>query len=111
LNLRGELSKATPAPFEAWLHTAIMKSEATRECDYAHPRAYGEYLLGDRPQNSNRCTITAAFSPEACRVQTPDLISTAKLGDEVAQALADKPAILLRGNGQVTVAERSPKRS
>jgi ribulose-5-phosphate 4-epimerase/fuculose-1-phosphate aldolase len=34
---------------------------------------------------------------------TPDLITTARLGDEVAQGIADKPAILLRGNGQVTV--------
>ncbi len=40
---------------------------------------------------------------------TPDLISTAKLGDEVAQALGDKPAILLRGNGQVTVGRTIPE--
>src|SRR5206468_8316638 len=40
---------------------------------------------------------------------TPDLISTAKLGDEVAQGLGDKPAILLRGNGQVTVGRTIPE--
>ena len=41
--------------------------------------------------------------------QTPDLISTEKLGNEVAQVLADKPAVLLRGNGQVTVGRTIPE--
>jgi ribulose-5-phosphate 4-epimerase/fuculose-1-phosphate aldolase len=40
---------------------------------------------------------------------TPDLITTAKLGDEVGQALGDKPAILLRGNGQVTAGRTIPE--
>jgi ribulose-5-phosphate 4-epimerase/fuculose-1-phosphate aldolase len=31
------------------------------------------------------------------------------LGDEVAQGLGDKPAILLRGNGQVTVGRTIPE--
>jgi ribulose-5-phosphate 4-epimerase/fuculose-1-phosphate aldolase len=41
--------------------------------------------------------------------QTPDLISNARLGAEVATALGDKPAILLRGNGQVTVGRTIPE--
>jgi HCOMODA/2-hydroxy-3-carboxy-muconic semialdehyde decarboxylase len=40
---------------------------------------------------------------------TPDLITTEQLGNQVAQALADKPAILLRGNGQVTVGRTIPE--
>ena len=40
---------------------------------------------------------------------TPDLISTEKLGDEVGQTLGDKPAVLLRGNGQVTVGRTIPE--
>jgi ribulose-5-phosphate 4-epimerase/fuculose-1-phosphate aldolase len=39
----------------------------------------------------------------------PDLITTQKLGDQMAQALGDKPAILLRGNGQVTVGRTIPE--
>jgi ribulose-5-phosphate 4-epimerase/fuculose-1-phosphate aldolase len=39
----------------------------------------------------------------------PDLISTADLGNQVAIALADKPAVLLRGNGQVTVGRTIPE--
>jgi ribulose-5-phosphate 4-epimerase/fuculose-1-phosphate aldolase len=39
----------------------------------------------------------------------PDLITTQKLGDQVARALGDKPAVLLRGNGQVTVGRTIPE--
>jgi HCOMODA/2-hydroxy-3-carboxy-muconic semialdehyde decarboxylase len=39
----------------------------------------------------------------------PDLILTAALGAEVAQMLDDKPAVLLRGNGQVTVGRTIPE--
>jgi ribulose-5-phosphate 4-epimerase/fuculose-1-phosphate aldolase len=39
----------------------------------------------------------------------PDLILSAKLGAEVAEILDDKPAVLLRGNGQVTVGRTIPE--
>jgi HCOMODA/2-hydroxy-3-carboxy-muconic semialdehyde decarboxylase len=39
----------------------------------------------------------------------PDLITTQKLGEEVVQALRDGPAVLLRGNGQVTVGRTIPE--
>ena len=38
-----------------------------------------------------------------------DLISTHRLGEEVTAALGKKPAILLRGNGQVTVGRTIPE--
>ena len=38
-----------------------------------------------------------------------DLISTQMLGEGVAAALGEKPAILLRGNGQVTVGRTIPE--
>src|SRR5215470_14642988 len=42
-------------------------------------------------------------------LRTPDLISTPQLGDEVVQTLGDSVAILLRGNGQVTVGRTIPE--
>src|SRR6266508_1663247 len=42
-------------------------------------------------------------------LSTPDLVSTERLGEEVARVLGDKPAILLRGNGQVTVGRTIPE--
>ncbi len=43
-------------------------------------------------------------------VFTPaDLISTEKLGNDVSETLANRPAVLLRGNGQVTVGRTIPE--
>jgi ribulose-5-phosphate 4-epimerase/fuculose-1-phosphate aldolase len=39
----------------------------------------------------------------------PDLITTLKLGEEVVQTLGEGPAVLLRGNGQVTVGRTIPE--
>jgi len=39
----------------------------------------------------------------------PDLISTEKLGKDVSATLGDRPAVLLRGNGQVTVGRTIPE--
>jgi ribulose-5-phosphate 4-epimerase/fuculose-1-phosphate aldolase len=39
----------------------------------------------------------------------PDLITTQKLGEEVVQTIRDSPAVLLRGNGQVTVGRTIPE--
>jgi HCOMODA/2-hydroxy-3-carboxy-muconic semialdehyde decarboxylase len=39
----------------------------------------------------------------------PDLISTAELGEKVASTIGDQPAVLLRGNGQVTVGRTIPE--
>ena len=39
----------------------------------------------------------------------PDLITTQKLGQEVVEALGEGPALLLRGNGQVTVGRTIPE--
>jgi ribulose-5-phosphate 4-epimerase/fuculose-1-phosphate aldolase len=39
----------------------------------------------------------------------PDLITTPELGAAVAETLGDKPAVLLRGNGQVTVGRSIPE--
>ena len=54
----------------------------------------------------NHCSFFAGGVP---LYAAPDLISTAKLGDEVAQTLGDRPAVLLRGNGQVTVGRTIPE--
>jgi ribulose-5-phosphate 4-epimerase/fuculose-1-phosphate aldolase len=40
---------------------------------------------------------------------TPDLIASEKLGTAVSAALGETPAVLLRGNGQVTVGRTIPE--
>ena len=110
LNLRGEIVEGIhPAPFEAWLHTAIMKAKPrVHAITRIHARMANIFSVTDRKLEPvhNHGSFFAGGVP---LFKTPDLISTAQLGDEVAQALGDKPAILLRGNGQVTVGRTIPE--
>ena len=78
---------AQPAPFEAWLHAAIMKAKPWVN---AITRIHARWRIFSRCpiENSSRSTIMAAFLPEACRFFRPDLISTETLGAEVADAWA-----------------------
>lgn len=104
MNLAGEVVEGShPAPFEAWLHTAIMKAQPrVHAITRIHARVANIFSVTDRKLEPvhNHGSFFAGGVPV---FTTPDLISTAKLGHEVSQALGDRAAILLRGNGQVTV--------
>ena len=110
MNLKGKVIEGgQTAPFEAWLHTAIMGSKPrVNAITRIHARMANIFSVTDRklePVHNH-----GSFFADGVPVfSTPDLISTAKLGDEVAQDLGDKPAILLRGNGQVTVGRTIPE--
>jgi ribulose-5-phosphate 4-epimerase/fuculose-1-phosphate aldolase len=110
MNLKGKVIEGSEtAPFEAWLHTAIMRSKPrVNAITRIHARMANIFSVTDRKLEPvhNHGSFFAGGVPV---FSTPDLISTAKLGDEVAQGLGDKPAILLRGNGQVTVGRTIPE--
>ena len=110
LNLRCEVVEGRhPAPFEAWLHTAIMKAKPrVNAITRIHARVANIFSVTDRQLEPvhNHGSFFAGGVPV---FHTPDLISTAELGNEVARGLGDKPAILLRGNGQVTVGRTIPE--
>jgi len=110
MNLHGEVIEgAAPPPFEAWLHTAIMKSKpAVNAITRVHARVANMFSVTDRklePVHNHG----SFFSGGVPVFQTPDLIATNALGDQVAGAIGDKPAVLLRGNGQVTVGRSIPE--
>ena len=110
LNLKGEIVEGSrPAPSETWLHTAIMKSKPqVNVIMRIHARVANMFSVTERellPVHNHG----SFFSGGVPVFSTPDLITTAKLGEEVGQALGDKPAILLRGNGQVTVGRTIPE--
>lgn len=92
-----------PAPFEAWLHTAIMKSKpAVNAVARIHARVANIFSVTDRklePVHNHG----SFFSGGVPVFKKPDLISSAALGAEMVESLGEHPAILLRGNGQVTV--------
>jgi L-ribulose-5-phosphate 4-epimerase len=110
MNLDGEVVEGKhAAPFEAWLHTAIMRAKPrVNAITRIHARVANIFSVSDRTLEPvhNHGSFFAGGVPV---LATPDLISTAKLGAEVAQILDDKPAVLLRGNGQVTVGRTIPE--
>ncbi|HXT55023.1 MAG TPA: class II aldolase/adducin family protein [Candidatus Eisenbacteria bacterium] len=110
LNLDGRVVEGHhPAPFEAWLHTAIMKSKpSVNAITRIHARVANMFSVTERKLEPvhNHGSFFAGGVPVFKR---PDLISTAELGAQMTQELGDDPAILLRGNGQVTVGRTIPE--
>jgi len=92
-----------PPPFEAALHAAIyaLKPEV-HAITRIHARRANYFSVTDTKIDAvhNHGSFFSGGVPVFD--QTP-LISTLELGQEVAAAIGGKPAILLRGNGQVTV--------
>ena len=96
------------APIEASLHAAIMKAKpGVNAITRIHARV-AIFSVTNRklePVHSHGSFFAGGVPVYA----KPDLILTAALGAEVAQILDDKPAVLLRGNGQVTVGGTIPE--
>lgn len=110
MNLNGDIVEGNhPLPFEAWLHTAIMKTKPqVNAITRIHARVANIFSVTDRrlePVHNH-----GSFFAGGVPVFTPaDLISTEKLGNDVSETLANRPAVLLRGNGQVTVGRTIPE--
>jgi HCOMODA/2-hydroxy-3-carboxy-muconic semialdehyde decarboxylase len=110
MNLYGEVVEGSrPAPSETWLHTAIMKAKPeVSAITRIHARVANMFSVTDRKLAPvhNHGSFFAGGVPV---FRKPDLIWTEKLGAEVAATLGEKPAVLLRGNGQVTVGRSIPE--
>ena len=110
LNLDGKVveGKSTP-PFEAPLHAAIFRKRADIQAiARIHARKANYFSVTDRkiePVHNHGGFFHGGVPVFS---KTP-LISTLTLGREVAEALGTNPAILLRGNGQVTVGRTIPE--
>jgi ribulose-5-phosphate 4-epimerase/fuculose-1-phosphate aldolase len=110
MNTRCEvLDGREAAPFEAWLHAAVMKLKPeVNAITRIHARAANIFSVTDRKLEPvhNHGSFFAGGVPV---FHAPDLISREDLGVAVAHTLGDKPAVLLRGNGQVTVGRTIPE--
>lgn len=110
LNLQGEVVDGSqPAPSEAWLHTAIMKAKPRiKAITRIHARVANMFSVTDRKLEPvhNHGSFFFGGVPVFHR---PDLITTPQLGTALSDKLGDKPAVLLRGNGQVTVGRSIPE--
>jgi ribulose-5-phosphate 4-epimerase/fuculose-1-phosphate aldolase len=104
MNLQGTVVAGRGAvPFEAPLHTAIMKAKPhVNAIARIHARTANIFSVTKRKLEPlhNHGSFFYGGVPVFTK---PDLISTPQLGQEVAKLLGDRPAVLLRGNGQVTV--------
>lgn len=110
LNLKGEIVTGnSPAPFEAPLHTAIFNGRAeVHAIARIHGRRANMFSVTDKkiePVHNHG----SFFSGGVPLFPNTDLISTPELGREVVAALGKRAAILLRGNGQVTVGRSIPE--
>src|SRR5206468_11858941 len=110
MNLAGEIVDGQrPVPSEPWLHTAIMKAKPeVHAITRIHARVANMFSVTDRKLEPvhNHGSFFAGGVPV---FHKPDLITTQKLGEDVVQALRDSAAVLLRGNGQVTVGRTIPE--
>lgn len=110
MNLDGDLVAGDhPAPFEAALHAAIMRMKPrVNAITRIHARVANIFSVTDQKLEPvhNHGSFFAGGVPVFYR---PDLISTAQLGEEVASTIGDHPAVLLRGNGQITVGRTVPE--
>jgi L-ribulose-5-phosphate 4-epimerase len=110
VNLKGEVIEGDqPAPSETWLHAALMKAKPeVHAITRIHARVANMFSVTDRQLEPvhNHGSFFAGGVPVFHR---PDLITTPELGAAVAETLGDKPAVLLRGNGQVTVGRSIPE--
>jgi ribulose-5-phosphate 4-epimerase/fuculose-1-phosphate aldolase len=110
MNFNGEVVAGDhPAPFEAALHASIMKTKPRiNAITRIHARVANMFSVTDRKLEPvhNHGSFFAGGVPVFYR---PDLISTPQLGQDVASTIGDQPAVLLRGNGQVTVGRTVPE--
>ena len=110
-NLKGEIvTGKSPPPFEAPLHTAIFNGKVSVQAiTRIHARRAGLFSVTDKKIEPLHNHGSFFFGGVPVFPKT-NLVSTPKLGQEVTDDLGDKPAILLRGNGQVTVEDQFRKR-
>ncbi len=110
LNLKGEIVRGKfPPPLETPLHTAIFNDRAdVHAIARIHGRRANLFSVTDRrlePVHNHG----SFFSGGVPVFPKANLISTQTLGEEVTAALEGKPAILLKGNGQVAVGRTIPE--
>lgn len=110
VNLQGQvLEAAVPPPFETPLHTAVFQARPeVNAITRIHARTANMFSVTDTPLDAVH-NHGSFFSGGVPVFRTIDLISTPELGASAAACLGDSFAVLLQGNGQVTVGRTIPE--
>jgi ribulose-5-phosphate 4-epimerase/fuculose-1-phosphate aldolase len=110
MDLDGEVVAGDhPAPFEAALHASMMKMKPrVNAITRIHARVANMFSVTNRKLEPvhNHGSFFAGGVPV---FYLPDLISTPQLGEDVASTIGEQPAVMLTGNGQVTVGRTIPE--
>ena len=109
-NLQGQVLEAPVSPpFETALHTAIFNARPeVNAITRIHARTANIFSVTDTPLEAVH-NHGSFFSGGVPVFRTIDLISTQALGEGAAATLGDAAAVLLQGNGQVTVGRTIPE--
>ena len=109
LNLQGQVLEAPVSPsFETALHTAIFNARPeVNAITRIHARTANIFSVTDTPLEAVH-NHGSFFSGGVPVHRTIDLISTRELGEGAPRA-GDAAAVLLQGNGQVTVGRTIPE--
>ncbi len=110
VNLQGQVLEAPASPsFETPLHTAIFNARPDiNAITRIHARTANIFSVTDTPLEAVH-NHGSFFSGGVPVFRTIDLISTPELGEGAARALGGGGALLLQGNGQVTVGRTIPE--
>lgn len=110
LNLEGKVLEAPLSPpFETALHTAIFNARPdVTAITRIHARTANMFSVTDTPLEAVH-NHGSFFSGGVPVFRTIDLVSTRELGESAAAVLGDAAAVLLQGNGQVTVGRTLPE--
>ena len=102
---RGRTIDAPVPPRETALHAAIMRARPdVNSVVHTHQLVATAVGTGNVPIKA-LYNQAVPFAPETPIYEKPDLITTTAQGEEVAAALGDQSAALLRGHGVVVVGE------
>ena len=92
-------------PGERFIHTAIYRARPNvGSVVHAHPKTAVAFSIANRPLVPAG-TRGVVFYPEVPVYPKSIQIETKELGEEVARALGEKPAVLLKSHGAVSVGE------
>jgi L-ribulose-5-phosphate 4-epimerase len=110
LNLKGNVVQGhKPPPFEAPLHAAIFRARPEINSVARFHARRANYFGASRRRLHPVHNHGSFFFGGVPVFAKTDLISTGALAEQVVKILGKKPAVLLRGNGQVTVGRSIPE--
>jgi len=101
--LSKRIASTLQLPLEVFLHTEVYRARPEVHAISRFHGMYANVLSVLRRKLRPVHELAVPVGPEVPLFDTPELISSPEVGRRMAAALGSAPALLLRGNGQLTV--------